>query len=57
MFLGISNFAIIRSFELMASCEYCNQEGLLTAEKKPYLESHHIQALGEEGPDRTPNTM
>jgi hypothetical protein len=38
-------------------CEYCNQEGFLTSEGKRYLESHHIQALGEEGPDTEGNVI
>lgn len=38
-------------------CEYCNQEGFLTSEEKRYLESHHIQALGEEGPDTEDNVI
>jgi hypothetical protein len=38
-------------------CEYCNHEGFLTPEGKRYLESHHIQFLGEEGPDTENNVI
>jgi 5-methylcytosine-specific restriction protein A len=38
-------------------CELCNQEGFLMPNGKRYLESHHIQALGEEGPDTEDNVI
>jgi len=38
-------------------CELCNEEGFLMANGKRYLETHHIQALGEEGPDTRDNVI
>jgi HNH endonuclease len=38
-------------------CELCNEEGFLMTNGKRYLETHHIQALGEEGPDTRDNVI
>lgn len=38
-------------------CEYCGQQGFLMADGSRYLETHHIQALGEEGPDTEANVI
>ena len=38
-------------------CELCNQQGFLMPDGQRYLESHHIQALGEEGPDTEDNVI
>ena len=38
-------------------CEECDQPGFLTKSGQPYLETHHIIALSEQGPDRPHNVI
>ena len=38
-------------------CEECGQPGFLTKAGHPYLETHHIKALSEQGPDRPHNVI
>lgn len=38
-------------------CEYCGEQGFLTAEGTPYLEAHHIIRLASQGPDTVENVI
>jgi hypothetical protein len=38
-------------------CEYCGKPGFLCADGSPYLESHHIIALADDGVDRMNNVI
>jgi predicted HNH restriction endonuclease len=38
-------------------CEECGQHGFQTRGGKPYLETHHVIALSEQGPDRPHNVI
>lgn len=38
-------------------CEFCLQHGFLKADGTPYLESHHVIALANEGADRVTNVI
>jgi HNH endonuclease len=38
-------------------CEECGQLGFRTRGGKPYLETHHVIALSEQGPDRPHNVI
>ncbi len=38
-------------------CEYCGQAGFLRADGSPYIETHHIIALAEDGADRVSNVI
>jgi predicted HNH restriction endonuclease len=38
-------------------CEECGQLGFHTRSGKPYLETHHVIALSEQGPDRPHNVI
>lgn len=38
-------------------CELCNAEGFLMENGNRYLETHHIQSLGDEGPDIEANVI
>jgi predicted restriction endonuclease len=38
-------------------CEYCGKTGFLKSDGKPYLESHHVIALADDGEDRTTNVI
>lgn len=39
------------------NCEFCGVEGFLMDDGTRYLECHHIQALGDEGPDTVENVI
>ncbi|HEX7711063.1 MAG TPA: HNH endonuclease signature motif containing protein [Sphingomonadaceae bacterium] len=39
------------------SCEYCNKPGFKKSDGKPYLETHHVIALSEQGVDRSDNVI
>lgn len=39
------------------NCEYCGRQGFLCVDGTPYLESHHIRALAEDGADRMSNVI
>ena len=38
-------------------CEYCNKAGFVKDDGKPYVETHHIIALAEDGADRLWNVI
>jgi 5-methylcytosine-specific restriction enzyme A len=38
-------------------CEECNQTGFIKPDGKPYLETHHVISLSEQGPDRPHNVI
>ncbi len=38
-------------------CEECGQRGFLTKYGQPYLETHHVISLSEQGPDRPHNVI
>lgn len=38
-------------------CEFCGREGFLDRHGVPFLETHHIIALSEEGPDKPTNVI
>lgn len=38
-------------------CEECNEPGFLKPDGKPYLETHHVISLSEQGPDQPHNVI
>lgn len=38
-------------------CEFCGEKGFPKVDGKPFLETHHVIALSEQGPDKTDNVI
>ena len=39
------------------NCEYCGQQGFAARNGMPFLESHHVISLSEQGPDKVTNVI
>jgi hypothetical protein len=39
------------------SCEYCGETGFMAMSGKPFLETHHVISLSEQGPDKVTNVI